>query len=398
MAIQFNLKWLYLVFICFFFTLKSKAGDSNIIVGAEQFSEYQYLLKDKNIALLVNHTSLVKDTHLVDFLLANQINIGAIFSPEHGFRGISAAGENVENSREDKIDIPIYSMYGKNKKPQKKQLKSIDLLVFDIQDVGVRFYTYISSMHYFMEVCSKYQIPMLVLDRPNPNGHYIDGPVLAEDYKSFVGMHPIPVVHGLTIGELAMMINGEGWLEQNKQCDLTVIKVKNYEHNIPYSLPVKPSPNLPNDLSIALYPSLGFFEGTSISVGRGTQLPFQMLAYPDKRLGDFIASPDAIDGSWEKLNYAKQDLYGEKFIEAKKNGISLSYLIKWQKKLESIDKPMITRLEFFDKLAGTDKLRLQIESSKTVEEIKESWKDDLQNYQQMREKYLLYKDSNLITY
>ena len=396
MVIKVYLKWISLVCICLFFILNSNAKDTKIVVGSERFADYQSLVKDKNIALLVNHTSLVGDTHLVDFLLANQINIGAIFAPEHGFRGVSAAGEMVDDSKEDKLNIPIYSMYGKNKKPKKDQLKNIDLLVFDIQDVGVRFYTYISSMHYFMEACAKYQIPMLVFDRPNPNGHYIDGPVLEEKYKSFVGMHPIPVVHGLTVGELALMINGEGWLEQNKQCDLTVIKVKNYDHNRTYSLPIKPSPNLPNDLSIALYPSLGFFEGTSVSVGRGTQLPFQMLAYPDEKFGEFIASPKAIDGSWKNLNYAKQNLYGEKLNKAKVGEISLSYLIKWQKKFESIDKIMIARPDFFDKLAGTDKLRIQIETGKTEQEIKGSWKECLKNYQQIRKKYLLYKDSHLI--
>jgi len=372
------------------------SNNKNIIVGAEQFYEYLPLIKNKRVGLLVNQTSQVKGQHLVDFLVKNKINISAIFAPEHGFRGKQGAGEMIYDGRDIKTGIDIFSLHGKHKKPQKKQLDQIDLLIFDIQDVGVRYYTYISSMHYFMEACAENNIPLIVLDRPNPNGHYIDGPVLELNYQSFIGMHPIPVVHGLTVGELATMINGEEWLVDGKQCDLTVIKVKNYDHNTHYSLPIKPSPNLPNDLSVQLYPSLGFFEGTSISVGRGTDWPFQVLGYPDKIMGDFSFKPKQITGSWKALNYAESFLYGERFTTAESGKLSLRYLINWREKFKHHNLELISRPDFFDKLAGSDRLRKKIQSGMSAKEIEDSWQPELTEYQQVREKYLLYPDSILI--
>ena len=368
----------------------------NVIVGAEQFSEYLPLIKNKRVGLLVNQTSQVGHQHLVDSLIEKQINVSAIFAPEHGFRGKQGAGETILDGRDIKTGIDIFSLHGKYKKPQKKQLEQIDFLIFDIQDVGVRYYTYISSMHYFMEACAENNIPMIVLDRPNPNGHYIDGPVLDLNYQSFIGMHPIPVVHGLTVGELATMINGEEWLIDGKQCDLTVIKVKNYDHNTHYSLSIKPSPNLPNDLSVQLYPSLGFFEGTSISVGRGTDWPFQVLGYPDKKMGGFSFRPKQITGSWKELNYAESSLYGERFTVAESGKLSLSYLINWREKFKRHNLTLISRPGFFDKLAGSDSLRNKIQSGMSAEEIENSWLPELDKYQQIRKKYLLYSDSDLI--
>ena len=266
-------------------------------------------------------------------------------------------------------------------------------------------------MHYFMEACAENNTPLIILDRPNPNGYYIDGPVLDLSYQSFIGMHPIPVVHGLTVGELATMINGEKWLTDGQQCELTIIKIKNYDHNTRYSLPIKPSPNLPNDLSVQLYPSLGFFEGTSVSVGRGTDWPFQVLGYPNKDMGDFSFKPKQITGSWKELNYAESLLYGERFTTSESGKLSLSYLINWREKFkrykldtskskssksENHKSELISRPDFFDKLAGSDKLRKKIQSGMSAKAIEKSWQPELAKYQQIREKYLLYSDSDLI--
>lgn len=364
--------------------------DTAVIPGAEQLNVYLPKLKNKKVALVVNHTSLVGNTHLADTLLACNVNIVKIFAPEHGFRGMADAGEHVKNETDVKTGLPIVSLYGKNKKPTAEQLANIDLIIFDIQDVGARFYTYISTMHYIMEAAAENNIKVLILDRPNPNGYYIDGPVMEEKYKSFVGMHPIPVVHGLTVGELALMINGEKWLPNGLQADIEIIKTQNYSHKDLYHLPVKPSPNLPNDLSISLYPSLCLFEGTNISIARGTTFPFQAIGYPDKKFGTFTFTPKSIDGMAKNPPLENQLCYGIDFrTEPDIHGFSLAYLIKYYN-LTSDKNTYFNN--FFNKLAGNDKLIEQIKSGKTEAEIRKSWQPDLNAYKAKRKKYLLYPD------
>lgn len=370
--------------------------DDNIIVGAENTSAYLPQLKNKRIALLVNQTSMVHRQHLVDFLISHNIQIKLIFAPEHGFRGNKGAGEKISNSHDNKTGLPIISLHGKIKKPQPEQLKDIDLLVFDIQDVGVRFYTYISTLHYYMEACAENSIPLLVLDRPNPNGDYIAGPVLDLQYRSFLGMQSIPLVHGLTVGELAQMINGEHWLKNGKQCKLKVIPIQNYTHNSHYHLPIKPSPNLPNDNAIRLYPSLALFEATSVSVGRGSDHPFEVLAYPDPNMGGFSFTPKKISGSWGRLNYAGEKLYGEKVKATDYKYFSLKPFIRWFKKFKTMHLLFISRPKFLDKLMGTDQFRKQLTSGAKEKTIVDSWRANLKKYQRKRKQYLLYPDSDYI--
>ena len=378
-----------------------------IIVAAERDDLYLPLLRNKRVGLLVNPTSMVGSQHIVDFLLSKKINIKMIFAPEHGFRGDKGAGEMVLGGRDKKTNVPIVSLHGKIKKPNKSHMQQLDILVFDIQDVGVRYYTYISSMHYLMEACAENNVPLIVLDRPNPNGDYIDGPILQPQLKSFVGMHPIPIVHGLTVGELAKMINGQGWLSGGIKCDLTVIKVKNYTHDSTYSLPIKPSSNLPNDLSISLYPSLAFFEATPVSVGRGTPWPFQVLGYPNKMMGEFSFIPKSITGSWSQLNHAGKRLYGQKITSDRRSkktentwqnqGIDLSYILAWKKHFDEEGMKLITRPSFMDKLSGTIEFKMQVLANMSARKIKLSWQRDLRTFQIMRRKYLLYKDSSYMT-
>ena len=268
-----------------------------IQVGAESTTAYLSLLAHKKIGVVANHTSMIKNTHLVDSLISLSIDVKKVFSPEHGFRGNADAGEQVKSNIDPKTGVPIISLYGKNKKPLPGQVKDLDVIIFDIQDVGARFYTYISTMHYVMEACAENNIDFIVFDRPNPNGHFIDGPILEKEHTSFVGMHPVPIVHGMTVGEYAQMINGEGWLKDSIKCDLTVIKAKNYNHKIHYKLPLKPSPNLPNMSAIYLYPSLCLFEGTPISVGRGTDLPFQILGHPQIKSDSYSFTPKSTAGA-----------------------------------------------------------------------------------------------------
>ncbi len=356
-----------------------------IIVGAERTKLYIPLLKNKSVALVGNQTSTIKNTHLVDSLINSNIDIKKIFCPEHGFRGKADAGEKIQNSIDVQTGIPIISLYGKMKKPTKKQLDGINLMIFDIQDVGVRFYTYISTLNYIMEACANANIKLIILDRPNPNAHYIDGPVLEKEFTSFVGMHPVPIVYGMTIGEYAKMINGERWIE--KPCDLTVIKMENYNHNKGYSLPVKPSPNLPNTKSINLYPSLCLFEGTNISVGRGTEYPFQQYGAPYlKESYSFI--PKSGEGSkypkYENIECFGNDL---RFNDQYLTSMNLNWIIDCYKRCPKQEKFFN---DFFDKLAGTKKLRKQIINGESVVKIKESWRIDIEKFKQIREKYLLY--------
>ena len=363
---------------------------SKIYTGADQTQLYLSTLKEKKIAIVANQTSVIckkeSFTHLVDSLIALNIDIRKVFAPEHGFRGNADAGESIEDGIDKKTGIPIISLYGKNKKPTKEQLKDIDLVVFDIQDVGVRFYTYISTLHYVMEACAEAEIPLLVMDRPNPNGHYIDGPVLDLKNSSFIGLHPVPIVYGMTIGEYGLMINGEGWLENNLKVDLEVIKLKNYNHKLKYEPPIRPSPNLPNIQSIYLYPSLAFLEKTEVSVGRGTTTQFQIYGHPDFK-GDFSFTPQPNFGSqYPKLKGVLS--YGEDLRNYKtSNMIELKWLINSFTQIN--DKNNFFRSDF-DKLSGTSNLKKQIIEGISESEIRDSWKEGLEKFKKIRKKYLLY--------
>ncbi|NNK90730.1 MAG: DUF1343 domain-containing protein, partial [Saprospiraceae bacterium] len=354
-----------------------KVFNGRITPGAENTTAYFDKLGGKSLGIIVNQTSMVQNKHLVDTLISAGFNIKRIFAPEHGFRGTADAGETVDDSIDDKTGIEIVSLYGKNKKPQAEQLRGIDLLIFDIQDVGVRFYTYISTLHYVMEAAAENDIPVMVLDRPNPNRHIIDGPVLDPEFSSFVGMHQVPVLYGLTIGEYAMMINGEQWLEKGMQCDLEVIPVLNYKANNAYVLPVRPSPNLPNQKSIVLYPGLCFFEGTSISVGRGTNHPFQHIGHPAFNVMDYSFTPFPNEGA----KYPKHDgkrCYGHDLRSSTPpDRLDISYLIEYHKLAKEKNIPFFNDNNFFDKLAGTDKLKSQILSGESEDEIRLSWAEGL---------------------
>ena len=360
--------------------------------GADQIGLYLPILKGKRIAIVANQTSVIfdgkKTTHLIDTLVSLELNIKKVFAPEHGFRGNVDAGESIEDELDVKTKLPIISLYGKNKKPTKSQLRGINLVLFDIQDVGVRFYTYISTLHYFIEACAEKNIPLILLDRPNPNGHYIDGPVLESDHKSFVGMHPVPVVYGMTIGEYGQMINGEEWLKDGIKSPLTVIKLKNYTHDSEYRLPIKPSPNLPNEKSINLYPSLCFFEGTNVSVGRGTDMQFQIYGSPflnKKSKFTFTAVPN--EGS-KYPKHAHAISYGEDLRKVNKlSSINLSWLIKAYK--QNRTKSFFN--SFFTKLAGTKSLQTQLEKEVSESVIRASWKKGLDKFKIVRNKYLIYQ-------
>lgn len=359
---------------------------------------YLPLLKNKRVAVCGNQTSRVGNTHLVDTLLASGVNIVKLFCPEHGFRGKSEAGAHISSSVDPVTNLPIVSLYGKNKKPSAEQLQDVDMVLFDLQDVGCRFYTYISTLHYVMEACAEVDVPVFVLDRPNPNGYFVDGPVLESSYQSFVGMHPVPVVYGMTIGEYAQMINGEGWLATRKQCQLKVIPLQNYTHATRYDLPVPPSPNLPNAESIYLYPSLCFFEGTSISVGRGTNMPFQLFGAPNLRCGDTTFIPVPIAGVAENPPCKYQKCTGFCLTEIARKGLAVgdnrlnvNYLIEAYENCADTS-AFFTNANFFDKLAGTNKLRKQILDGLSEDAIRASWQADLQQFKEIRTHYLLYPD------
>ncbi len=362
-------------------------GIAQLQTGADQLDSYLPLLQHKKVGLVVNPTSEINNTHLVDTLSSLNIDIRRVFGPEHGFRGNVSAGAHVANETTDSYEI--ISLYGKNKKPSKQQLSDLDIIVFDIQDVGVRFYTYISTLHYVMEACSENKIKLLILDRPNPNGNYVDGPVLDTNFKSFIGMHPIPVIHGLTVGELAKMIDGENWIDL--PCNTTIITCQDYDHNTNYDLPVKPSPNLPNTQSISLYPSLCFFEPTQISIGRGTSYPFQVVGSPLSQ-GSFTFIPKSISGVSKYPKHEKKMCLGHDLRTMKSTtDLDLSYLIQFY-----ADYPnkanFFTKTSFFNLLAGNDQLIKQIREVWTEKEIKDSWQEDLIQYKLMRKKYLLYTD------
>lgn len=363
-----------------------------IKTGAEQPEKYLPTLQDKKIGVVVNHTSTKGNIHLIDYLLQQKINVQMIFAPEHGFRGNASAGEKIEDGVDSKTGIPVISLYGATKKPTPEHLSDLDLLIFDIQDVGCRFYTYISTLHLVMEACAENRKPLWVFDRPNPNGDYVAGPVLEPKYRSFVGMHPIPIVHGCTIGELAQMINGEQWLGSSKKCDLSVIPVANYTHKTKYSVPIPPSPNLSTDLAVKLYPSLCFFEATSVSVGRGTDFPFQVLGGPKPGLGDFSFTPRSIPGAAvNPLNKGKV-CYGVDLRKLEKvPSFTLKFFLDFYHQYEN-EKDFLTKENWFNQLAGTDKLIEQIRQGQSENDIVESWQPKLEQYRQIRKKYLLYPD------
>lgn len=378
---------------------------NTVVTGAEQFDQYLALLKRKKVAIVTNNTGVVGRVSIVDTLLHLGVKIVKIFGPEHGFRSNADAGQQVKSNKDPKTGLPIISLYGKNKKPTAEQLKHVDIVIYDIQDIGVRFYTYISTLTYVMEACARYHKPLIVLDRPNPNGFYIDGPVLKNKYRSFLGLHPVPIVYGMTCGEYAKMVNEEGWLSSDTaafgqaivglpvlKCDLTVIRMKEYDRNSSYSLPIKPSPNIPNSAAVLLYPSLGLFEGTIMSLGRGTPMPFQVVGHPafsDTSYG-FTPIPGPIS---KDPRYVNQRCYGiylknSDYVEMHPHQLELRWLQRMYRDLQNAN--------FFEKNfnyhAGNDELQMQLKEKMPLEQIRKSWQADLDKFKSVRVKYLLYAD------
>ncbi len=374
---------------------KISSQELKIKTGAEQTEKYIPFLKDKKVAVVANHSTVINGTHLVDSLLALGIDVQKIFSPEHGFRGVADAGELVDDDIDIKTGLQVVSLYGSSKKPLAKDIENIDVVVFDLQDVGVRFYTYISTMHYVMEACAENKVEMLILDRPNPNGFYIGGPVLDSAYQSFVGMHPVPIVHGMTIAEFAKMVNGEGWLNNGLKCNLNFIACENYTHDSLYQISIPPSPNLQNMLAIYLYPSLGFFEGTALNVGRGTDFPFQVFGSPELQNADFSYTPKSMNGSSKNPKHKNQKCYGvdlrnidiEQLVALRK--INVEWLIFGYQ--NSTDKENFFN-SFFYNISGTSTLIKQIKEGFSAEKIRQSWEPGLEEFQKIREKYLIYPD------
>ncbi|GGM48330.1 exo-beta-N-acetylmuramidase NamZ family protein [Porphyromonas pasteri] len=366
-----------------------------VTVGAERMELLLPTLQGKRVAMMVNQSSLVGSTgtHLVDTLLSQGINIVRLFVPEHGLRGKVDAGKNVRSGVDEKTGLPVVSLYGQRKRPTPEMLADIDLLVFDLQDVGTRFYTYISSMHYLMEACAEEGKTFVVCDRPNPND-FIDGPILEPDCRSFIGVDPLPVAHGMTVGELALMIDGERWLRGGNTCHVKVIPMAGWSHGDPYELPVRPSPNLPNSRSIELYPSLCFFEATIMSVGRGTSKPFQAIGYPDKRFGSIVYTPQIKIGEDSNPRHKGKLCYGTDYtsVSLPKRQIALSPLLDYYRKADSLGLQLINQRQLFDLLAGTKKLRQQLSSGLSEEEIRASWQAGLKAFQAKRARYLLYTD------
>lgn len=393
--------------ILFFFAvmLAPMRLSGTVTTGAERMEQYLPLMEGKRVAMVVNHTSVVgaQQTHLLDTLLRRNVRIIKVFAPEHGFRGNADAGETVKDGKDSRTGIPIVSLYGKNKKPTVAQMKDIDVVLFDIQDVGARFYTYISTMLYVMEACAENNKELIVLDRPNPCD-YVDGPILRPAFRSFVGMLPIPVLHGCTVGELALMINGEGWMgskgmtsgieridDKKNLCPLKVIPLSGWKHGEPYSLPLKPSPNLPNDQSIRLYASLCPFEATRISVGRGTTFPFQVLGAPDKKYGDFTFTPRSLPGFDKNPMHKDIACYGKDLRNVTDvNGFTLRYFLDFYR-LSGKGAAFFSRPQWFDLLMGTDSVRKAILKGESEEAIRDSWQKELHDYKVIRKKYLLYE-------
>lgn len=365
-------------------------------MGAARLDRYLPKLRGKRIGMVVNQTSTIGNTHLVDSLASLGIQVTRIFAPEHGFRGDADAGAKIKDGRDERTQAPIISLYGAKREPAQEDLADLDWLIFDIQDVGVRFYTYISTLHYVMQACAKFGTPLMVLDRPNPNGHYVDGPLLDPSYRSFVGMHPVPVVHGMTVGEYAQMINGQGWLDGGIKCALTVVPCANYTHQTPYEIPIPPSPNLPNNRAIYLYPSICYFEGTEISVGRGTDQQFQVLGAPEYNAGDYQFTPVPKPGAMQPPHQDKRcngynlSTLDPAAIWAEKR-INLKYLLDIYANYPDKNQFFLKSL-FFDKLAGSAQLRAMLQARRSEAEIRASWEPQLSAYKQMRKAYLLYAE------
>ena len=367
------------------------------IVGAALMDEYVPQLEGKRVAVCGNHTSLVGTTHLVDTLLSLGVKVTKIFCPEHGFRGDAEAGANIQSSTDPATGLPIISLYGSNKKPTSEQVSGLDVILFDIQDVGCRFYTYISTLTYVMEAAAENGVKVIILDRPNPNGYFVDGPILDPKFRSFVGMHPIPVVHGMTIAEYGLMVNGEGWLADSVRCDLSVVKMAYYDHTTRYSLPVAPSPNLQTDEAIYLYPSLCLFEGTCISLGRGTDHPFEMYGHPDLTVGDYHFTPHPIKGVSENPPLKGRDCRGFSLTETahalldSTNCFNLEYLLTAYQNFPNKE-TFFLKNGFFNKLAGSGELKRQMEAGESAEQIRASWQPQLEAFKKIRAQYLLYPD------
>jgi len=392
-TILFTTIFLFILQACAQKEAPQLAEYSEIIAGDQRLNEYLPLINDKKVGIVANQSSVIGNTHIVDTLLHSNVHIVKIFSPEHGFRGNQDAGTLIGGSTDSVTGIRIISLYGKHKKPNQEDLEGTDVVLFDLQDAGVRFYTYVSTLTYVMEACAEHGIPVIVLDRPNPNSFYVDGPLLEEEFSSFVGMHKVPIVYGMTIGEYALMVNGEGWLRTKQECKLTVIKMRNYNRNMIVKLPVKPSPNLPDWQAVYLYPSLCLFEGTVMSVGRGTDLPFQIYGHPDFTAGNFAFTPKPLPGATNS-KYEGVTCYGQNLITYADNFagnpplLNLTWLIESYKSLSPNHEFFTT---YFDKLAGTDKLRKQIINGLTEEDIRKSWESGLKTFENIRQKYLIYE-------
>jgi uncharacterized protein YbbC (DUF1343 family) len=381
-----------------FFILKTLTGVAqeyrDVRTGAERMGQYLPMLENKSVGIVANHTSIIGDTHLVDSLVSLGVNVKRIFTPEHGFRGTADAGERIDNTEDEKTGIPLVSLYGERRKPRDEDMNGLDIVIFDIQDVGARFYTYISTMHYVMEACAENDIPFLVLDRPNPNGYYVDGPVLDMQYRSFVGMHPVPIVHGMTIAEYARMINGEGWLEGGIEADLHYVLNDGYDHNTLYRLPVGPSPNLQTQLSVYLYPSLCLFEGTVMNVGRGTDFPFMVFGHPEFQNAAFTYTPQSVEGArnprhiGELCNGVDLREFQERFVIERKELYVEWLLFAYRNMPRDID--FFTG--YFTRLVGNTEVQSLIERGAGVSAIMRSWANDVAEFKNIRRKYLLYTD------
>ncbi len=377
------------IILCFGFLASLGQRTQDLVLGAEDLTTLLPKLEGKRVALLVNNTSRIGKTHVVDTLKSRGVNLIKIFSPEHGFRGNTPDGERVKDGIDPRSNLPIVSLYGSAKKPTRKQLEDVDIVVFDIQDVGVRFFTYVSTLYYMMEACSENNKTVIVLDRPNPNGSYVDGPILEAEFESFVGLIAIPIVHGMTVGELANMMNGESWFKDGVQCKLEVVPMKNYKHTTAYTLPIKPSPNLPTQNSILWYPSLCLFEGTVISVGRGTQTPFEIIGNPDLKGYDFNFTPQPIDSMSIHPPHENRVCYGLDLRKVEPAAeISLKYLLEFYEKYPKKDQFFTP---YFNTLAGNSTLQEQIISGMSEEEIKLTWQRELNAFKARRSKYLLYE-------
>lgn len=391
--------WVILVLWWLFATYAVAAKSINESqLGAAQIAEYFPELKGKRIGVVVNQTSKINDVHLVDLLRQHHFNVTTIFAPEHGFRGNHGAGEIVKSSIDPVTGIKIVSIYGKGKKPSDDIMSQLDVVIFDIQDVGLRFYTYISSMHYMMQAAAENAVEFIVLDRPNPNIQYVDGPILEAEFRSFVGMHPIPISHGMTVGELALMIVGEGWLNiESKRPDfeyslkLTVVPVKDYQRQDEYILPIAPSPNLPNSQAISLYASLCLFEATPISIGRGTPFPFQVVGHNKVSIGQFQFTPVPIAGVTNNPKLKGKQVTGQDLRNASIQGFDLNIFYQWYQAFQQQNMEFFERASFMDKLSGTDKLRKAMESGESLKSIQHSWQPGLLKFKRQRKPYLLYQ-------